>query len=601
MAFSSTCYNTDGVYRSPRPPVSFPTNPSLSMTTFLFRNAASYPERLAIADADSGETLTFAQLRSTVFSAAAGLQRIGISKGSVILIFAPNSIHFAVTFFAVVASGAIATTVNPLYTVSELTKQAKDSGAKFVFTVPQLWDKVKSLHLPTIFFGTKLPSEIATSDAPIHYFSDLISVPETEFFEPEIRQSDIAGLLYSSGTTGANKGVVLTHRNFICTSVMASGDQDLLGEPPNTFLCFLPLFHIFGLSVITYSQLQRGNSLVLMARFEMEAMLRSIEKYRVTYTFVVPPVMIALAKQAKAAKYDLSSLKLIGSGAAPLGKDVMEEVAKSFPTVQLVQGYGLTESCGIISLEYPQGKDRVYGSTGFLTVGIDGKVICVDTQKPLPPNQQGELCFRGPNIMQGYFNNPEATKLTLDSEGWLHTGDLGYFDEKGQLFVVDRIKELIKYKGFQVAPAELEGLLLSHPDIIDAVVIPFPDVEAGEVPIAYVVRTANSSLTEAEVQKFIANQSGSDIPPDTSKEAPIIDAVKIFAAISKEKSIKDGNMEKENDKIVDGKKLVTNEVSSLVKVPDGVIVTVLKKVANDVDAKFKTLKLDEQNDEMMEK
>ncbi|KAL0920402.1 hypothetical protein M5K25_009538 [Dendrobium thyrsiflorum] len=244
--------------------------------------------------------------------------------------------------------------------------------------------------------------------------------------------------------------------------------------------------------------------------------------------------MIALAKQAKAAKYDLSSLKLIGSGGAPLGKDVMEEVAKSFPSVELVQGYGLTESCGTISKEFPQGKDRIYGSTGFLSVGIDGKVISVDTQKPLPPNQLGELCFRGPNIMQGYFNNPEATELTLDSEGWLHTGDLGYFDEKGQLFVVDRIKELIKYKGFQaihiargagnswsnlslnllvdkpkatlVAPAELEGLLLSHPDIIDAVVIPFPDVEAGEVPIAYVVRTANSSLTEADVQKFIANQ-----------------------------------------------------------------------------------------------
>ncbi|KAG0448538.1 hypothetical protein HPP92_027784 [Vanilla planifolia] len=172
----------------------------------------------------------------------------------------------------------------------------------------------------------------------------------------------------------------------------------------------------------------------------------------------------------------------------------------------VLQGYGLTEACGFISIEYPEKSVGKYGSVGFLAVGIDGKVLNVDTQEPLPPNQLGELCFRGPNIMQGYFNNPQATELTLDKEGWLHTGDLGYFDENGQIFVVDRIKELIKYKGLQVAPAELEGLLLSHPDIVDAVVIPFPDDEAGEIPIGYVVRSPNSSITEDEVLKFIAKQ-----------------------------------------------------------------------------------------------
>nr|POF08512.1 4-coumarate--coa ligase-like 7 [Quercus suber] len=327
-------------YTSPRPPIHLPTNPNLSLTSFLFQNSSSSPHSLALIDADTGETLTFHQLKLQVSKLAHSLLHLNIHTNDVVLIVAPNSIHFPVCFLAIVALGAIASTCNPLYTISELSKQVQDCNPKLVITVPELWHKINELNLPSIIIGSSKSTSFAeTPSSKIWHYSELIEMPHTECELPDktAKQSDTAALLYSSGTTGTSKGVILTHRNFIAASLMVPADQDRYGDPRNVFLCFLPMFHIFGLSVVSYSQLRRGNTVVSMEKFELEKVLLAVEKYRVTHLFVVPPVMIALAKQsAVMKKYDLSSLRQVGSGAAPLGKDVMEECTKNMPRVDIV-------------------------------------------------------------------------------------------------------------------------------------------------------------------------------------------------------------------------------------------------------------------------
>lgn len=429
-----------------------------------------------------------------------------------VLLLAPNSIRFPVCFLAIVAIGAIATTSSPLYTLSELSRQIHDSKPKLVITVSELFKKIEALTLglPLIFLDD--PSK--KFGARVSSYEDLIresynssdDIPVNR----DVSQSDVAAILYSSGTTGRSKGVMLTHQNLIATAVAGAVDQDQNGEGKNVFVCFVPMHHVMGLVGITYTQLRRGNTVVSFGgRFDLEKIFAAVEKFKATHLYVAPPVMVELIKRREfVSGYELSSLKYLVGGAAPLGKDLMQECTKILPHVHVIQGYGMTEACGLVSIENPKEGSliSVSGSTGTLIPSVESRIINLATLTPLPPNQLGEIWLRGPTIMQGYFNNPEATKLAINDQGWMITGDLGYFDEKGLLFVVDRIKELIKCSGYQVAPAELEDLLVSHPEISDAGVIPSPDAKVGEVPVAFAVRLPNSSITKEDIQKFVAKQ-----------------------------------------------------------------------------------------------
>lgn len=333
-----------------------------------------------------------------------------------------------------------------------------------------------------------------------------------ERVKESVCQNDAASLLYSSGTTGESKGVVSSHGNMIAMVQTIIGrfglDEKSGGNQGHVFVCTVPMFHIYGLVCFATGLLATGATIIVLPKFEMNDLLLAISKYKVSYFPLVPPILVAMVNNADQIKkhYDLSSLRHVLSGGAPLGKDLIEGFVKKFPNVVLMQGYGLTESTAIAASTDSLEESRKYGTAGMLSPSFEAKIVDPESGKVLGVNETGELWLRGPTIMKGYFNNEEATASTLTSEGWLKTGDVCYIDEDGFVFVVDRLKELIKYKGYQVPPAELEALLLTHPDIDDAAVIPFPDKNVGQFPMAYVVRKAGSSLSENDVMDFVAKQ-----------------------------------------------------------------------------------------------
>ncbi|KAI4366271.1 hypothetical protein MLD38_022166 [Melastoma candidum] len=504
---SGFCPSTSS-FHSLRPPLPLPVAPALDVSTFI--SSRPHLGTTALIDASTGRRVSFSSLWSFVDALSASLSAMGFRKGHVVLLLSPNSLSFPVVSLAVLSLGAVLTTCNPLNTPREISKQVADSGARLAFVTPELVHKVSDLGLPVVLIDED-GRQSEGGQRVVNTLSEMLRrrPAGSSRAKDVVYQDDTATLLYSSGTTGASKGVISSHRNLIAMVqiVLNRFNLDRLGE--QRFVCTVPMYHIYGLAAFATGLLASGATIIILSKFDMHEMLLSIGKYRATYLPLVPPILVAMINNADKIRkgYDLSSLQWVLSGGAPLSKELIEGFAKEFGDgVGIMQGYGLTETAGVGASTDTLEEVRRYGTAGKLSAGMEARVVDPDSGRILGVNQTGELWLRGPTVMKGYFSNPEATTSTLDSDGWLRTGDLCYIDDDGFIFVVDRLKELIKYKGYQVPPAELEALLLTHPLIADSAVIPFPDKEVGQYPIAYVVRKPRSEMSEKEVIEFVAKQ-----------------------------------------------------------------------------------------------
>jgi acyl-CoA synthetase (AMP-forming)/AMP-acid ligase II len=475
-----------------------PEPPEVGLAEYLLSRAERRGAKPAFIDAPSGRTVTHAGLAEMVRRAAAGLAQRGFGAGDVLAIHAPNLPEYPVAALAAATLGGTVTTANPLYTADELAYQLEDSAARVLVTVP-----------PFLEAATEAARRAGVSDVYVfgeapgaRPFAELLQAHPNGLRPARVDPDGVVALLYSSGTTGLPKGVELTNRalvaNLLQTDTVLGIDED------DTGVAVAPFFHTLGFTILVCQPLAAGATVVSLPRFELEGFLGAIQEHRATYTVVVPPIALALARHPAVERYDLSSLRFMGCGAAPLGPELEQECEDRIGCF-VHQGYGMTEAVAGIAISAMTEQERnLRGQAGILMPGVEARIVDVETGDDLGSDGTGELWVRGPQLMRGYRGRPDATAATLDADGWLHTGDIGRVDEEGRVFITDRLKEVIKYKGFQVPPAELEALLCTHPEIADAAVVGAADEVAGEIPAAFVV--TRGELGDDELMAWVSER-----------------------------------------------------------------------------------------------
>jgi 4-coumarate--CoA ligase len=502
--------------------------PKVSVYDFLFTDLG--PEdaaRVALIDGPSGAETTYGVLKAQIDLLAGALAARGLGMGDVIGLHSPNVPAFATVFHGILRSGATATTVNALYTPDEMGRQLKDSGATFLFTVSVLLPVASAAAA-----AAGIPDDrIVVLDGFEGYagLRDLLgegATPPEVSFDPA---THVAVIPYSSGTTGFAKGVQLSHTNLVANVVQCKPVLDATAD--DRIMAFLPFFHIYGMTVLLNLAFYRRASLITLPRFDLPQFLQVMQDQKSTFAFIAPPVAVALAKHPIVEQFDLSAVRGMMSGAAPLSEGLALAVTERLG-VHMQQGYGMSELSPVSHVIPPDRDDLSRGTIGFPIANIECKLVNTETGAEIEmpadgPSEAGELWVRGPNVMLGYLGQDAATHETIDDDGFLHTGDIALVNHDGSFQIVDRLKELIKYKGYQVAPAELEALLLTHPEIADAAVVAALDEEAGEIPKAFVVLKDGSQLDAEAVMQFIGSQVA---PHKKVRAVAFIDAVPKSAA-----------------------------------------------------------------------
>lgn len=494
-------------FKSPFPDVEIP---NLSVYDFLFGNVDPADlDKTAFVEGSSGAVTTYASLIAQINGVAGALAARGLAVGDVVALHSPNVPAFGSVFHGILRAGGVATTINALYTAEDIAKQLTDSKATFLFTVSPLLPQAKAaadqvgIPAENVFVLDGAEGHLSLRDL----LGEGAQAPDVSF-DPA---TQLAVLPYSSGTTGRPKGVMLTHRNLVANVCQIMPRMGIGAD--DKILAVLPFFHIYGMTVLLNAALYARASLITMPKFDLVEFLRIVAEQKSTYIFVAPPVAVALAKHPLVDQYDLSSVHTIFSGAAPLDAALGKAVAERL-NCRVRQGYGMSEMSPV-SHAIPFDRDDIaLDSCGPTIANMECKLVDPGTGEEVAypavgsgeVSAPGELWCKGPNIMAGYLGNEQATKDTLDADGYLRTGDIATVDAEGVVTIVDRLKELIKYKGYQVPPAELEALLLTHPQIADAAVIGVLDDEGEEVPKAFVVLQDGATLSEADVIAFVAER-----------------------------------------------------------------------------------------------